>query len=91
MLVLEIAAGVFLGLVLYEWLVGSKLRAAQKDEDDAVSAWSRQLSSELPPNPPNKYTGHAHGCLCKLCVSVADIDHEDRKIQLQAEMQKQKV
>ncbi len=36
MLVLEIAAGVFLGLFLYEWLVGSKLRAAQKDEDDAI-------------------------------------------------------
>ena len=58
MLILEIAAGVFLGLFLYEWLVGSKLRAAQKDEDDAVAAWSRQLSSDPGPNPPNKYTGH---------------------------------
>jgi len=46
--ILEIAAGVFLGLVLYEYLVGSKLRAAQKDEDDAVTAWDRQLSSDGP-------------------------------------------
>jgi len=90
MLILEITAGVFLGLVLYEWLVGSKLRAAQRDEDDAIEMSRRELSREPLPNPPNKYTGHAHGCLCKLCVSVADIDHEDRKIQLQAEMQKQK-
>jgi hypothetical protein len=47
------------------------------------SAKSERLAPELPPNPPNKYTGHPHGCLCKECVSCADIDHEDRKIQLQ--------
>lgn len=48
LLILEIAIGVFLGKVLYEWLVGSRLRAAQKDEDDAVEAWQRKLSSEGP-------------------------------------------
>ena len=48
LLIIEIAAGVFLGKVLYEWLVGSRLRSAQKDEDDAVSAWRRQLSSDGP-------------------------------------------
>jgi len=86
MLILEIAAGV--ALVLW---ISYGLYSAKKEEGDKVAEFKKQLSRELPPNPPNKYTGHAHGCLCKLCVSVADIDHEDRKIQLQAEMQKQKV
>jgi hypothetical protein len=52
-LILEIAAGVFIGKLLYEWLVGSKLRAAQKDEDDAVAVWNRTLSSDPPPSKPD--------------------------------------
>jgi hypothetical protein len=33
--------------------------------------WDERVSRQL---PPNKYTGHRHGCTCKLCVFCAD-DH----------------
>jgi hypothetical protein len=45
MLTLQIAISVLIGNFLYEWL-DSKLRAAQKDEDNAVKVWQRQLSSD---------------------------------------------
>jgi hypothetical protein len=38
MLILQIAISVLIGNFLYEWLVGSKRLAAQKDEDDAEEA-----------------------------------------------------
>ena len=86
MLILEIAAGVALGL----WIFYEIYSQVQK-ENKKVEEFLRKTSQDLPPNPPNKYTGHPHGCSCKLCISVADIDHEDRKTQLQAELQKQKI
>jgi hypothetical protein len=70
--ILAIAAGVALGLwIFYD------LYSTQKEENDAVAEFQKQLSQDLPPNPPNKYTGHPHGCLCKECISWVDQDHAE--------------
>ncbi len=79
-LILEIAAGVAIGLLIFDWLRPKPdPELEEKDRE-----WNRLRSAENPPQPPNKYTGHPHGCMCKLCVSSADIDHEERKAILAA-------
>jgi len=72
MLILEIAAGVALGLFIFY-----KLYSATKDENEAVAEWQKKSSRELPLNPPHKYTGHPHGCPCQKCLSWVDVDHAE--------------